>query len=118
MLNAAYLGVSCKKVAYAEIVISGVLSRQKQIAEQIPFAAIRGTDVVIASQLHNEASLNDHLVWLWGMLKHSRRFLKSVQAEGAVVRCECRAKKGAVVIEPNGAEMLHLLNISCSVEVR
>jgi hypothetical protein len=77
---------------------------------------IEGGTVVLQSQLEDSASLNEHLVWLWGMLKHERRVLKQAAAGGAKLVCECSVSGGSVHVLPNGAEMLHLLGAELTVE--
>ena len=89
--------------------VSNVGPRASVIQEKLPFAIIRDNAVVAASPLGADVSLNEHLVWLWGMLQHDRRFLKSTTTDGAVLTCECKAPMGVVHLRPNGAEMLHLL---------
>ena len=54
--------------------------------KRLAFARIEGNDLVIDSGLPPEAPLNDHLVALWGHLKHERRYLKSLQGDGAEFR--------------------------------
>jgi hypothetical protein len=44
------------------------------------------------------APLNDHLVWLWGILQHERRYLKSLPAERVEIRVSV-----AVAAEPGPA---------------
>jgi hypothetical protein len=75
-------------------------------------SSLEGSDLVVDSALSPEAPVNDHLVWMWGMLKHERRYLKSLQAEGAVFTINVPARHGVVEVKPNGAEMLHLLGIT------
>ncbi len=72
-------------------------------------SVIRNNEVVISSPLPQDTPLNDHLVWLWGMLKHERRFLKSVVQAGGALTIECKVPKGQVRLLPNGAQLVHLL---------
>jgi hypothetical protein len=65
--------------------------------------------VVLKSQLDPKASLNDHLVWLWGIVQGERRYLKSLQAEGALISVNASGTVEPIELKPNGAEMLHLL---------
>src|SRR5262245_34365272 len=66
-------------------------------------------ELVVKSPLPKGTPLNEHLVWLWGSLKHERRYLKSLQAEGAKLLVEAQVGDGPVEVLPNGAELLHLL---------
>ncbi|MDE2598506.1 MAG: hypothetical protein KGL40_02670 [Rhodocyclaceae bacterium] len=93
--------------AYAEVV-----------REKLPFSSVENGIVVMRSQLDASAPLNDHLVWLWGLVQHQRRVLKTAVESGAQIVCECSAQKGSVHVLPNGAEMLHLLGAELSVEVK
>lgn len=88
------------------------------VRAKLPFATIENGVVVVRSQLGAHESLNAHLVWLWGMLKHERRILKSAVAGGARIVCECVVPKGPVQVLPNGAELLHLLGAELLVEAR
>jgi hypothetical protein len=96
--------------------ISGLPNSAGGRRKSLAFAVVTGSDVVIESQLASHAPLNDHLVWLWGVLQHERRYLKSLQSEGAVLAVHARGVRLPVEIKPNGAEMLHLLNASMVIE--
>ena len=85
--------------------------RRKALA----FAVVSGNDLVIESRLAASAPLNEHLVWLWGLLQHERRYLKGLQSEGAVLSVRVRGVGRPLEIKPNGAEMLHLLNATLVV---
>jgi hypothetical protein len=76
---------------------------------KLPTSRIDGSSVVLISPLNAVATLNEHLVWLWGMLKHERRILKSLAAGGATLTFECRGFGGPISVLPNGAEAMHLL---------
>ncbi len=102
----------------AEVRVSGLSSRKDSIREQLPCAVIEHGDVVVRSPLEPSKPLNEHLVWLWGMLKHERRFLKNLQQEGGRLTCECRVPKGVVKLLPNAAEMLHLLEMELVLNAR
>jgi hypothetical protein len=95
--------------------ISNIPSRAAASRKRLAFASIEGTDVVLKSQLGSRASLNDHLVWIWGTVQHERRYLKSLQAEGAVIAVHASEVGDPVELKPNGAEMLHLLGASLVV---
>ncbi len=84
----------------------------------LPFSGVEQGNVVVRSQLGEEVPLNDHLVWLWGMVKHERRMLKSAAASGATLTCECKVPKGQVRLLPNGAEMLLLLGTELNLEAK
>jgi hypothetical protein len=99
----------------ATFVITG--ASNPGLRAQFPSAVAEAGRLLVQSQLSPEASLNEHLVWLWGMLNHNRRALKRFQAEGAEFKCLCRVKKGPISVQPNGAEMLHLLGCELVVEV-
>lgn len=79
------------------------------VRSKLPFSSLEHGTVWVRSPLKPEVDLNEHLVWLWGMLKHERRVLKSAVVAGAKLTCECKVSKGAVRLLPNSAEMLHLL---------
>ena len=96
--------------------ISGLPNSAAGKRKSLAFAVATGNDVVIESPLAADAPLNDHLVWLWGTLQHERRYLKSLQSEGAVLSVHARGVPLPVELKPNGAEMLHLLNASLVIE--
>lgn len=73
--------------------------------------------LVLPSPLPAEQPLNEHLVWLWGMLQSQRRILKRLQAEGARLVVDCRAA-APVRLQPNAAEMLHLLGAELRLSLR
>lgn len=75
----------------------------------LPFARVEASSIVIDSQIPSDRPLNEHLVWLWGMLQNERRHLKALQAEGARVTVSVIGARPPIEIAPNGAEMLHLL---------
>ena len=100
-------------MATAELRISNVpvsATSRKTLA----FSIVQGSDIVIRSPLPDSASINDHLVWFLGGLKHERRFLKSLQSEGAKVHI-LASTEGPMEIKPNGAETLHLLEATLEV---
>lgn len=92
------------------------LARSEAIRAKIAGAEIERGDVVLQSRLTPDRSLNEHLVWLWGMLKHQRRYLKNIQTQGIGLVCECEVPPGSIRILPNSAEMLHLLGIELVLE--
>jgi hypothetical protein len=83
---------------------------------KLRMSMLEGKDIVIPSRLGSEASLNDHLVWLWGILKHERRTLKRVAADGAKLVCLAKVSGGPITVKPNGAELLHLLEAELRIE--
>lgn len=93
-------------------------ARIPAIISKLPNAVKEGGKAIVTSPLATDASLNDHLVWLWGMLKHERRFIKNLHAEGVRLVCDCEARKNEIALSPNGAEMLHLLGAELVVKVR
>jgi len=84
--------------------------------KDLPGAVVSGNELVMESRLGATATLNDHLVWLWGFLKHERRYLKSLQAEGAVLAVHASGVTLPVELKSNGAEMLHLLDASLLID--
>ena len=78
--------------------------------KSLPFAKETSDGIAIVSQLDSNAAVNDHRVWLWGMLSHERRYLKSLQSEGAALSVRVSGARLPIELRPNGAEMLHLLN--------
>ena len=98
--------------------ISHAGSSAEVLLSKLPFSSREEGSVLVRSQLGEELPLNDHLVWLWGMLKHERRILKSAVANGAIISCECKVPKGRVRVLPNGAEMLHLLGVELNLEAK
>jgi hypothetical protein len=94
----------------------GGIGTPQGVRDQIPFAAIERGEVIVRSRLEPEAPINDHLVWLWSGLKLKRRFLKRLQGDGAIFRCVCSVSRGPIHIQPNGAEMLHLLGAELIIE--
>jgi hypothetical protein len=83
--------------------------------KSLPFAQVEGTSITIKSQLAGDLPLNDHLVWLWGMLHNERRYLKALQAEGGRITVDVTDARPPIEIKPNGAEMLHLLGATLTV---
>lgn len=91
----------------------GNLPNQASAARKaLPFATVSGDGITITSPLQDAASLNEHLVWLWGQLSHERRYLRSLQGEGASLTVEAHGFQGSIEIRPNAAEMLHLLGVT------
>ena len=76
----------------------------------LPFAKVSSDGIAIVSKLDSNATVNAHLVWLWGMLNLERRYLKSLQSEGAALSVRVSGARLPIELRPNGAEMLHLLN--------
>ncbi len=102
----------------AGVIVSGLPDRKESIRERLPGAIIERGDVVVRSPPGPSESLNEHLVWMWGMLKRQRRFLKDLQQEGGKIACRCKVPKGEVRLMPNAAEMLHLLEMELVLDVR
>jgi hypothetical protein len=96
--------------------ITGIENRQETVINNLDFSVKRGRDVIIESPLDSEATLNDHLVWWWGRLKHQRKFLKGLQQDGAKLNFKFIGYSGNIVVKSNGAEMLHLLKAELVVE--
>jgi hypothetical protein len=96
--------------------ITRVPSTADATRKRLPFAMTQGTDIVLKSQLGPEASLNDHLVWLWGMLNNERRFLKFLISQGAELTVTASGSGGPFVVRPNGAELLHLLGVTLVID--
>ena len=86
--------------------------RTSSTREALPFAVVVGTEVAIRCPASPGNSLNEHLVWLWGLLRGKRRFLKSLQSNGVTLACHHQAPPGEIVLLPNAAEFLHLTNTS------
>lgn len=100
------------------IEIRGVENRLESVAKQLPCVRVESNRIVMTSPLDASLPLNDHLVWLWGMLKLKRKFLKGLQADGARLVCVCHCPKGTVKLKANAAEMLHLLGMDLQIEAR
>ena len=83
--------------------------------KSLPFAQVEGASITIRSQLGDDLPLNDHLVWLWGMLHNERRYLKALQAEGGKITVQVTGACLPAEIKPNGAEMLHLLGATLAL---
>jgi len=94
-----------------ELRVHNAGAHAETVRGKLPFAILEKGAVVVRSQLGPEVPLNDHLVWLWGMLQHERRVLKSATSAGARIVCECVVPRGPITVMPNGAEMLHLLGV-------
>jgi hypothetical protein len=43
------------------------------VRKSLPFAKVSSDGIAIVSQLDANAPVNEHLVWLWGMLNLERR---------------------------------------------
>jgi hypothetical protein len=80
------------------------------IRKSLPFAKVSSDGIAIMSQLDSNATVNEHLVWLWGMLRLERRYLKSLQSEGAALSVCVSGARLPIELRPNGVEMLHLLD--------
>ena len=90
--------------------ITGLPNSAAGVRKSLPFAKVSADGIAIASQLDSKATVNEHLVWLWGMLSLERRYLKSLQSEGAALSVRVSGARLPIELRPNGAEMLHLLN--------
>ncbi len=112
------LALAEENMTAARIIIFAPETRIPAIVSKLPGAVADEGKAVISSALKHDSSLNDHLVWLWGMLKHERRFINNLKTEGVRILCECEARKGEIKLFPNGAEMLHLLGAELEVKVR
>jgi hypothetical protein len=77
---------------------------------------IENGTVLLPSGMPESATLSEHLVWLWGSIKHERRVLKTAVAGGAKIVCECKVPRGVVHLLPNAAEMLHLIGAELVLE--
>ena len=65
-----------------------------------------------------EAPLNDHIVWIGGMSKHQRRYLKTLVANAASLVCACKVSKGELRSMANAFEFLHLVGADLVLEQR
>ena len=100
-----------------EFRISNLGSRSSSTRDLLTFAIVEGTDVVIRCPAGSGESPSEKLVWLWGLLKHERRKLKTLQADGAILSCVCTVPCGPVLLQPNAAEFLHLTGASLVINV-
>lgn len=98
--------------------VIGAGAYAKMVHTKLPYSSIEDGVVVVWSRLESTALLNEHLVWLWGMVQPERRVLKTAVAGGARIVCECIVPRGRVQILPNGAEMLHLLGAELLLEAK
>jgi len=98
--------------------ITGIQNRTEAVRSKLAFSAIKNGEVLIRSALDESQEINEHLVWLWGTLKHERRYLKSLQEEGAKLLCVAKVPKGKVKIHPDGAEFLHLLGSELVIDAK
>jgi hypothetical protein len=96
-------------VAHVAFKIYGIPDRAEEAKLQLPMARVEKGVVVLASALPVEAALNDHIVWIGGMLKHERRMLKRLVTMGASLVCECKVSKGELRLKANAFEFLHLV---------
>jgi hypothetical protein len=103
-------------MANAILRITGASAHFEPLRARLPTVILDRGDIVVRSALSDAASLNEHLVWLWGMLNHERRMLKRLQAGGAHFSCVASVGKEPIRLLPNGAEMLHLLQCELIVE--
>ena len=100
-----------------EFRISNLGSRASSTRDLLPFAIVDGSDVVIRCPSGSGESPSEKLVWRWGLLKHERRKLKMLQADGATLSCVCAVPRGPVVLQPNAAGFLHLTGASLVITV-
>ena len=96
----------------------GAAGREALLRARFPGAVVQRGNVVLRSTLDGRASLNDHLVALWSVLKFERPYLKKLKQQGVPLVCHCKVHSGAIRLEPNAAEMLHLLGADLIVEVK
>ena len=99
-----------------QLIISNAFPRSGVIIQKLPFCEIIGQDVVMNCSFDSSWSLNEGLVWMWGHLNFHRRYIKGLQADGAVICVRHKPDGQPIEILPNGAEMLHLLGISLVIE--
>ena len=102
----------------AELKIYEARTYAEIVRSKLPFSRLENGVVIFQSQLGSEASLNEHIVWLWGMVKNERRVLKSAIASGARIICECSVQKGQIRLLPNASEMLHLLGAELLLQIK
>ena len=105
-------------VAHVAFKIYGVPERAEGVKQQLPMTRVEKGVVVLASALPMEAPLNDHIVWIGGMLKHQRRYLKTLVTMGASLVCECKVSKGQLRLMANAFEFLHLVGADLVLEQR
>lgn len=89
--------------------ITKLPSRASAKRKSLPFASVEGNDIIVRSPLAKDVPLNEHLVWLWGILQHERRYLRGLQSEGALIAVHASGTRGTIEVKPNGAELLHIL---------
>ena len=96
----------------------GAAPRALLLKARFPDAFVQRGDVVIRSTLDASSSLNDHLMSLWRSLKFERPYLKKLKQQGVPLVCHCKVRGGPVHLQPNAAEMLHLLGAELVVEAK
>jgi hypothetical protein len=103
-------------MSHVELRISGGSSSLENICSRLNGSIKTREHVVFPSSLPISASLSDHLVWIWGALKHQRRLLKRFQSEGAKLEFVCLVAGKKIQLRANAAEMLHLIEADLTVE--
>lgn len=74
-------------VAHFAFEVFGGTERAEGMKQQLPMTHVEKGAVVLASALAVEALINDQIVWIGGMLKHHRRYLKTLATMGASLVC-------------------------------
>ena len=97
---------------------SNLGSYAQSIQSSLPCSRLADGEVTITSPLDSTHTVNDHIVWIYGVLKHQKRLLKTSVSNGARLLCECFVTKGEISISPNAAEFLHLFQIELVLKVK
>jgi hypothetical protein len=60
--------------------------------------------------------LNEHLVWIFMILEHSRKLFRTMTQNGVRVICRCKwKKKKPVILKAKALAMAHLLGIDIEI---
>ena len=60
--------------------------------------------------------MNDHLIWIFMILEHSRKLLRTMTQHGVPITCKCKwNKKRPVQLKAKALGMAHLLGISLEI---
>jgi hypothetical protein len=82
---------------------------------QQPGFAPDGEDFVFQSRLEPDASVSEHLKWLYGILEFERKRLAKLQADGVEMVCRIRVRGRTLTIEPEALLLMHQLHLRTEV---
>jgi hypothetical protein len=99
----------------AEVRVCRPNASARSMLSGIGFFQPEGDDLVFRSALTGDASVSEHLKWLYGMLKCERKVFRQLEASGTSVVVVIRPHERKLHLTPEALLLMHQFHLSTEV---